>query len=63
MTLRDSDKLNLPEAPEFISRPPAYSASEMIELCEKMLPYWNQERYAQEEPAFVGDPFSLAEDD
>ncbi len=63
MTLRDSDQLDLPEAPDFISHPPAFSAGEMIELCEKMLPYWNKQRYAQEEPAFAGDAFRLLEDD
>jgi len=61
MTLRDSDILNLPEAPDFISEPPRYSVSEMIELCEKMLPYWNEIRYSKAEPEFVGSAFSLCD--
>jgi hypothetical protein len=61
MTLRDSDILNLPDAPDFISEPPAYSLAEMIQLCEKMLPYWNALRYSKPEPPFVGEAFSLAD--
>lgn len=59
MTLRDDDILNLPKAPDFISRPPVYSLAEMIELCEKMLPYWNEIRYSKPELRFVGKPFCL----
>ena len=59
MTLDDSDILNLPEAPDFISEPPAYTLEEMIALCEKMLPYWNEIRYSKPEPEFVGEPFVL----
>ena len=59
MTLRDDDILDLPKAPEFISKPPVYTLAEMIELCEKMLPYWNEIRYSKPEPPFVGEPFKL----
>ena len=61
MTLRDSDILDLPEAPDFISRPPQYSIAEMIALCEKMLPHWNAQRYSKPEPQFLGAAFSLVE--
>ena len=46
MTLRDADILNLPEAPDFISKPPTYTLPEFIALCEKLLPYWNKQRLA-----------------
>ena len=36
--LADKYILNLPDAPDFISKPPQYTAAEMIALCEKMLP-------------------------
>lgn len=45
MSLLDSDDLILPDAPDFISESPHYTASEMAALCEKMLPYWNSIRY------------------
>ena len=59
MALKESDlSLNFPDAPDFISEPPKYTVTEMIALCEKMLPYWNAKRYAKPEvhvevPAFV----------
>ncbi len=59
MTLSQSDLLNLPDAPDFISHPPEYSLVEMIELCEKMLPEWNIRRYSTPEPPFVGQAFLL----
>lgn len=59
MTLPDSDILNLPEAPEFISHPPVYTMEEMAALCEKMLPYWNRERLLHPPPEYVGEAFSL----
>ena len=61
MPLRPSDYLNLPDAPDFISRPPAYTASEMVQICEKMLPHWNRIRYSRPEPRFVGEPFRWVE--
>jgi hypothetical protein len=61
MALRETDILNLPDAPEFISRPPTYSIAEFISLCEKMLPIWNQQRYAAPMPPCEGEPFRLLE--
>jgi hypothetical protein len=61
MALRETDILNLPDAPEFISRPPTYSIAEFISLCEKMLPIWNQQRYASPMPPRKGEPFRLLE--
>ena len=62
MTLKDSDILNLPDAPDFISLPPTYTMEAMADMCEKMLPYWNKERYSRPEPAFVGEAFTLLPD-
>lgn len=59
MTLRESDNLNLPDAPEFISTEPQFSLVEMIQMCEKMLPYWNKLRYAKPEPEILGEAFKL----
>jgi len=59
MTLDDRDDLNLPVAPDFISKPPQYTLEEMIRLCEKMLPYWNEIRYSKPEPEFRGERFTL----
>ena len=64
MTKRPLDMdLNLPDAPEFVSRPPRYTASEMIKLCEPLLPYWNRQREKFPPPLPTGDPFRLIEDD
>ena len=63
MPLRPTDILNLPDAPDFISEPPKYTASEMVRLCEPMLPYWNKIRNSQPPPPFVGEPFRLHPDD
>ena len=60
--LKDSDLLDLPDAPDFISEAPVYSLKEMIRICEGMLPYWNSLRYAQPEPEFLGGEFSLSEE-
>ena len=62
MVLKDSDILNLPDAPDFISEPPRYTASEMAAMCEKLLPEWNKIRYSKPEPEFVGEAFKLLED-
>ena len=59
MPLQESDLLNLPEAPDFISEPPLLSMDELIALAEKMLPYWNVQRYSKPEPPFVGKAFTL----
>jgi hypothetical protein len=62
MNIKNSDLLNLPDAPDFVSEPPVYTMIEMIQLCEKMLPYWNEKRYSKPEPEFVGKAFRLIED-
>ncbi len=59
MRLRDDDLLNLDDAPDFISEPPPISAAELIEHCQKMLPYWNRIRYSKPEPEFLGESFRL----
>ena len=63
MPLKESDILNLPDAPDFISLPPQYSVSEMIAVCEKMLPFWNRQRLENPPPPFVGEAFQLYEAD
>lgn len=62
MALRNSDLLDLPDAPDFISEPPRYSLLEMIAMCEKMLPYWNEIRYSKPEPPFIGEAFEIKGD-
>lgn len=62
MTLRESDILNLPDAPPEVSEPPRYSMEEFISLCEKMLPYWNKERFSKPPAPFVGEPFRIIEE-
>ena len=57
--LRDSDLLNLPDAPDFVSRPPVYTAQEMIEICEELLPFWNRVRRTTPPPPFLGEAFCL----
>lgn len=59
MVIKKEDILNLPEAPDFISRPPEISHKEMIQICEKMLPYWNKIRFSKEQPRYVGEAFRL----
>ena len=51
--------LELPEAPDFISRPPVYTLEEMIKICEKLLPHWNKQRYSRPEPEYIGEAFTL----
>ena len=51
--------LSFPDAPDFISEPPRYTVSEMIQMCEPLLPHWNQQRYSKPEPKFIGEAFSL----
>jgi hypothetical protein len=62
MKLKNSDILELPDAPGFISKPPQYTASEMAALCEQMLPYWNAQRLLQPEQPLTGKPFSLTQE-
>jgi hypothetical protein len=63
MELRPTDILNLPAAPDFISEPPKFTASEMARMCESMLPHWNKTRYSKPAPRFVGEPFRLHPED
>jgi hypothetical protein len=62
MKLRDADILTLPDAPDFISKPPVYPLHEFIALCEKLLPYWNKQRLAKPPPLPTGEPFSLVDE-
>jgi len=62
MTLRDADILNLPDAPDFISKPPVYPLPEFIALCEKLLPYWNKQRFAAPPPLPPGEAFKLLDE-
>ena len=59
--LPDDLQLILPDAPDFISEPPKYSLLEMIEMCEKMLPYWNKKRFDEglEPKKVMTQPFVL----
>lgn len=61
MSLKDSDILNLPEAPDFMSEETDLTLNELIALCEKMLPYTNEIRYSKPEPEFLGEAFSLVD--
>ena len=57
----DDLDLNLPDAPDFVSHPPLFSLKEMIQICEKMLPYWNEKRFndQQQHLQIITEPFSL----
>lgn len=60
--LPDSLNLSLPDAPDFISEPPKFTLLEMIEMCEKMLPYWNEQRFGDgrlPEKIIMPEPFVL----
>jgi hypothetical protein len=61
MSLKDSDILNLPEAPDFISVEPVLPLAEFIALCEKNLPTLNAKRFANPEAKWTGEPFRLFE--
>ncbi len=63
MSLDEKDILDLPEAPDFIREPPLYTAAEMAAICEKMLPYWNAQRYSRPEPEVPGEAFELLEEE
>jgi len=57
--------LKLPDAPDFISKPPQYSLAEIIRLSEPLLPFWNSQRAAQIlqiSTRVVCEPFRLIED-
>ena len=59
MTLNESDLLDLPDAPDFISLPPEITHEQMIHLVEKMLVHINQQRLEKPPPPFVGEEFVL----
>ena len=42
---------------------PPLSLAEIVALCEKMLPYWNAERFAKDPPPLPDRPFSLVDDE
>lgn len=60
--LAENLDLDLPDAPDFISEPPQYTLIEMIQMCEKMLPHWNKQRFERleklKDESFT-DPFVL----
>jgi hypothetical protein len=51
--------LIFPEVPDFMAEQVVFSATEMAEMCERLLPVWNLKRYASPDPEFLGEPFSL----
>ena len=57
MKIDDINNLNLPDAPDFISKPPNLTQNELIFQCEKMLPHWNKIRKKNPPPKFIGEPF------
>jgi hypothetical protein len=63
MALKESDILNLPDAPDFISKPHPLTSNQLLQLAEKMLPYWNKIRYSKPQPEFIGEAFSLADEE
>jgi hypothetical protein len=55
----EDQKLNLPDWSD--SEPTkSLSLSEIIALCEKMLPIWNAERFKDPPPPLPDYPFTLA---
>lgn len=60
--------LHLPDAPDFISKPPRYSLKEMIKLSEPLLPFWNQLRRSNPDTGLRNsaprntEPFRILED-
>ena len=59
--LPDNLKLDLPDWTEKTPLP-ALSLAEIIALCEKMLPYWNAERFQKPPPPGLERPFSLVDE-
>lgn len=51
--------LSFPDAPDFMREPVVFTATEMAQMCEPLLPFWNKKRYAQPDPPFIGEAFSL----
>jgi len=58
-TVNDVDILNLPDAPDFISIPPQFTVTQMAEICETMLPFWNELRLKNTQSIQKRDPFVL----
>jgi hypothetical protein len=54
-----AQNLEFPEALYFMAEVVSFSATEMAEMCERMLPVWNEKRYSRPDPEFIGEPFSL----
>ena len=63
MTLKPSDILDLPDAPQFKSEPPKLTMNEMIAIGEALLPYWSKQRFAEPPKEFVGEAFKLLPED
>lgn len=57
--LEFEDDLVFPDAPDFISKPPKYTQDEINKLNQKMLRYWNEQRYSKPRPKFIGEAFKL----
>jgi hypothetical protein len=51
--------LTFPDAPDFMKEEIVFTATEMVAMCEPLLPYWNKKRYTSPEPPFIGEAFSL----
>lgn len=51
--------LSLPDAPDFISKPPRLSMSEYIKLCEELLPMELARRERVEELPIITEEFYL----
>ena len=54
--------LDFPDDPGFVSEKPIFSASQMIAMCEEMLPFWNKRRFVDGDdiqPCPIDEPFYL----
>ncbi|OVE73428.1 hypothetical protein BVX93_01595 [bacterium B13(2017)] len=61
MKIDNKNDLNLPDAPDFISKPPKITQEELIKQCEQMLPHWNKIRLQNPQPQFNGKSFRFVE--
>ncbi len=59
MPIESKYDLNLPDAPDFISKPPRCTWIEMAKMCEKMLPHWNKARRWEAEIVSIDEDFTL----
>lgn len=59
--LPENLKLDLPDWSDKSPVAPL-SLAEIIALCEKMLPYWNAERFKHPPPPLPDDPFVIDDD-